>query len=275
MADYLDGKLPEELHIVIVEGLAWSHHDTLSGMDAERVEVFHVADSYAVVVPVPDHLVFYFFPALQRFLDKDLRRKRKGFFGYVEKLFLIVAESGSESSESIGRTQDHRISEFLGCNSCLLYGFSRVRLYRLDVYLVELLYEKLPVFSVDDGLYGGAEHFYIIFGKHSRLVEFDSAVQGSLSAESQKDALRRLFLYDLLDEVWSDGKKIYLVRHFFGCLHRSDVRVDKHSLDSLFFHGLQCLRTGIVELTGLAYLQGAGTEEQYFLYFVVYHFSGI
>ena len=44
-------------------------------MDSERVEVLHVADRYTVVVFVPDYLILNLFPALERFLDKYLRRE--------------------------------------------------------------------------------------------------------------------------------------------------------------------------------------------------------
>jgi len=58
---------------MVGEGLRRSDHDTLAGMDAERVEVLHVADRDAVVETVAHHLVLYLLPALERLLDQYLR----------------------------------------------------------------------------------------------------------------------------------------------------------------------------------------------------------
>jgi hypothetical protein len=41
-------------------------------MDAQRVEVFHVANRDAVVVTVADDFILNLFPALEGFFDQDL-----------------------------------------------------------------------------------------------------------------------------------------------------------------------------------------------------------
>ena len=66
-------KLAEQVVLMVGEGLRGSDHDTLAGMDAERVEVLHVADRDAVVETVAHHLVLYLLPTLEGFLDQYLR----------------------------------------------------------------------------------------------------------------------------------------------------------------------------------------------------------
>jgi len=56
------------------EHLAGRDDDGVSGVDAERVEVLHVADGDAVVVAVAHDLVLDLLPPLHRLLDKDLGR---------------------------------------------------------------------------------------------------------------------------------------------------------------------------------------------------------
>ena len=56
----------------IGQRLGRCNHDALPGVDTQGVEVFHVANRDAVIEPVADHLILHLFPALQRFLDKDL-----------------------------------------------------------------------------------------------------------------------------------------------------------------------------------------------------------
>ena len=73
MADDSYRKLAEQVVLMVGEGLRGSDHDTLAGMDSERVEVLHVADRDAVVVAVAHHLVFYLLPALEGLLYQHLR----------------------------------------------------------------------------------------------------------------------------------------------------------------------------------------------------------
>ena len=62
-------------------------------MDAERVEILHVADCDTVVVFVPDNLIFDFLPAFEGFLHKNLGREGKGFLASLFQLRLVVAEA--------------------------------------------------------------------------------------------------------------------------------------------------------------------------------------
>ena len=75
MAHDPDGEFTQEVIVFVRKCLGRSYNDTLSCMDSERVEVLHVADRYTVVVFVPDYLILNLFPALERFLDKYLRRE--------------------------------------------------------------------------------------------------------------------------------------------------------------------------------------------------------
>ena len=65
MADDLDGKFAQEIVVVVGQGLGRSHDDALSGVDSERVEVFHIADRDTVVITVADNFIFNFLPAFK------------------------------------------------------------------------------------------------------------------------------------------------------------------------------------------------------------------
>lgn len=91
------------------------------------------------------------------------------------------------------------------------------------------------------------------------MVQLDAAIQGRLAAECQHDAVGALLGYDALHEEGGDGQEIDVVGHTLAGLHRGDVGVDQHGLDSLLAQGLQGLAAGIVKLAGLAYLQRART----------------
>ena len=67
-----DGKLTQLGVVVCRKCLAGSHHDTLSRVDTQWVEVFHACYSEAVVVLITDNLKLDLLPTLQRLLYKDL-----------------------------------------------------------------------------------------------------------------------------------------------------------------------------------------------------------
>ena len=63
--DYLETGRAQHLVFLVAQRLAGGHHDAVAGVDAHGIQVFHVADDYAIVRTVPHHLVLEFFPADQ------------------------------------------------------------------------------------------------------------------------------------------------------------------------------------------------------------------
>ncbi len=139
-------------------------------MDSQWVEVFHVADGDTVVEAVAHHLVFHFFPSLERFLHEYLGRERKGLLGEGHEFLLIVAETAAEASEGIGCAHYHREAEAVGSLYGLLHGIHSLALDCLYADFIELFDEEFAVFGVHDSLYGGAEHFQIVLFKHPAFV---------------------------------------------------------------------------------------------------------
>ena len=262
--------------VVVAQRLRGGHHDALAGMDAQRVEVFHVADGDAVVKAVAHHLVFDFFPAAQRFLDEHLGRECESFLHQGVELLGIVAESRAEAAQGVGCAHDDRVSQLLGDSQrrCLVGGGAAAD--GLDVDLVEFLDKELAVFSVDDGAHGGAEHLHAVALEHSRAEELHAAVEGGLAAEGEQDAVGALLGDDALDKGGRHGQEVYLVGKSLGGLHGGDVGVDEHSLEPLLLHGLERLGAGVVKLAGLADFQRSAAQKQHLVYgCVLVHVSGL
>ena len=169
-------------------------------MDAERVEVLHVADRDAVVVCVTDYLVFDLLPPLEAFLDEDLGREGEGFLSETDKLVFVVAESRSQASEGESGAQDHRVSQFFSRRFCSFDALASFALDGLYADLVESFYEEFTVFRIDDGLHGGSQHADPVFLQNPTLEEFNTAVECSLAAKGEQDAVRTFLFYDLPDE---------------------------------------------------------------------------
>ena len=132
MADDADGDLPELVVLVVGQCLRGSDDDTLPGVDAEGVEVLHIADRDAVVVAVTDDLVLDFLPALEALLDEHLGREGEGLAAELVQLLLVVAEATAEPTEGIGRTDDDGVAEAGGCLACFLERLCGVALDGLD-----------------------------------------------------------------------------------------------------------------------------------------------
>ena len=75
MADDLDGQGTQLVIFAVRERLTRCHHYRLTRMDAQRVEVLHVADRDAVVETVAHHLVLNLLPAFKAFLNQHLWRE--------------------------------------------------------------------------------------------------------------------------------------------------------------------------------------------------------
>ena len=110
MAYNANGKLAQFMIFFIRQRLRGSYNDRLTGMDPQRIEIFHITNRNTVIEPVAHHLIFHLFPSSQRFFYQHLRRESKSFFHkYIQFLF-IVAETGTESAKSVGGTDNHRIT---------------------------------------------------------------------------------------------------------------------------------------------------------------------
>ena len=139
-------------------------------MDTQRVKVLHITNRDTVVETVAHHFIFYFFPSAKRFLDQHLRREREGFFYQHIQLFLIITETGAQTTQCISGTDNDRISQFLRSTArifCIFYSFTFNGLY---INFVQFLHEEFTVFRVHNGLYRSTEHFNIIFLKDSFFV---------------------------------------------------------------------------------------------------------
>ena len=272
--DDFDGQFAQLVVFGIRERLRRSHHDALAGMDAQRVEVLHVADRYAVVETVANNLVLDLFPAFERFLDQNLRRICESLAGQRFELGDIVAEAGTQTAERVCRADDDWVAQF-GChNFGVLHGGYRMALYGLYINLVEFFDEFFAVFGVDNRLHGSSEHLDVVFFEHSALVQLHSAVQGRLTSECQQYSLRAFAFDDLLDEFGRYGQEVDAVGYVLRGLNRRDVRVDEYGVDTLLFESFERLGAGIVELSRLADFQRSRTE-QYHLFYLTVHCASL
>ncbi len=205
MSDDFDCYGAEFVIVVIAQSLRRSHHDAFAGVDAEWVEVLHVADGDAVVEAVANHFVFNFLPTAERLLDEHLRRECEGFFDESREFGVVAAESAAEAAEGVGRADNHWVAELVGRGDSRWYVVACTALDGLDADLVEALHEEFAVFGVDDGSHGCAKHFDTVAFEHAASIESHAAVEGCLAAECEQDAVGAFALDDAFHKLRSDG----------------------------------------------------------------------
>ena len=110
MADDPDSQFAQFMVFAVGQCLRRSDHDTFAGMDAQRVEVLHIADRDAIVETVAHHFIFHFFPPFQALFHQYLGREREGFFDQHIQFLFVVAEAGTEATQCISGTDNHRIT---------------------------------------------------------------------------------------------------------------------------------------------------------------------
>ena len=71
-ANDLERRTAEHLVLLVAQRLRGREDDGVAGVDAHRIQVFHVADGDAVVGAVAHYLVLDLFPTDQRALDEHL-----------------------------------------------------------------------------------------------------------------------------------------------------------------------------------------------------------
>ncbi len=61
--DDMDGSAPQHMEIFVVQSLAWCHHNRVTGMYADRIQVFHIANGDAGAICVTHDFIFDFLVA--------------------------------------------------------------------------------------------------------------------------------------------------------------------------------------------------------------------
>ena len=255
VTDTFGRKFLQHLHLFVGKRASGGNHDRLTGMDAQRVEVFHACHSETVVVGIADYLELYFLPAFQGFFHQYLFGESERAFGQLDECFLVRTDTAAQAAQSVCRAHHYRVADFAGSLQGVFHAFHSVALRSFHGYFIQLLHKEVTVFRVHDSLYRSTQHTYAIFLQSSVQVKLRTAVQCSLSAESQQDAVRLFFLDDFFYEIRSYRQEVNFIGNTFRCLDCSNIRIYQYRTHTFFTQSLQSLRTGIVKLPGLTNLE--------------------
>ena len=160
------------------------------------------------------------------------------------------------------RAQHHRITQ-IGHDAERIV--QRVRVSRpsgLDSQLGHALVEELSILAALDGRQVAADHLNPVGIQHARLRQLDGRVQAGLAAQGGQQGIGALLLYDLLDELGSDGLDVGAVGQARIGHDGGRIAVHQNHVVAVRLEHLARLRARIVELARLADDDRAGPDDQ-------------
>ena len=265
-ADDLERAVAQHVIFFVGQRLGRAHHHRVAGVDADRVEVFHVADGDGGVVLVADDLVFDLLKALDALFDQHLadRRERQRVFHQRQEFFLVVGEAAAGAAERERRAQHHRVADLF---HNLEAFFNRACHFRREYRLAELfaqLLKKLPILRPFNGKRAGAEQLHAALLQDAFFVKLHGEIETRLPADARQDRVRALIADDLGDVFERQRLHIHLVRDGGVGHDGGGVGVAEDDLVPLLFERQARLRAGVVKFRRLPDDDRAGADDQHF-----------
>ena len=257
-------------HLIFLVGkcLGRSHNDGVTGVHADRIQVFHVADGDAVSCSVAHHFVLDFLPAGDAALHQNLphSRKTETVLKNLAELCRIMCNTAAGAAQRVGRTQNNREADLF----CEFYTVFHVL---NDIggcdRLADLLHgflEHLAVLCLFNGQSRCSEELYAVSFQKSGFCKLHAKVQSGLSAQCREDGVRLLLLNNLLQDLGGQRLNVDLIRNVLIGHNGRGVGVYKAYLHALFLQRAARLCTRIVELRRLSDDNRAGANHHYLFY---------
>ena len=233
-------------------------------MDADGVEVLHIANGDRGVVSVANDLVLDLLISLDALFYQNLfyGRERKPVFEERDQFLLVVREAAARAAEGKCGTQNDGIAD-LRCDRDPLFdvvcdvggkdGFADA--------LTEL-FEKVAIFRLLDGRALGAEKLRTAFRQYPFLLELHGDIEPCLSADAREDGVGTLVANDLGEVLQGQRLHIHFVRDGLVGHDGGGVGIHEHDLVAFLFERETRLRACVVEFRRLSDDDGTRTDHE-------------
>ena len=113
--DHLQGTVAEHVVLLVGQGLGRADDNRVSGMNTDRIDIFHVADRDSGVVAVAHDFILDFLISLNTFLNEYLvnRRQLQGIFQKGKKSFFVLCKTASGASQCKCGAKYERVTDLL------------------------------------------------------------------------------------------------------------------------------------------------------------------
>ena len=139
---------------------------------AQRIDVLDKADSDHVAFHIADNLKLQLFPAKNRLFHQHLSHKTglQSSCHDCLQFFFIINQTAAGAAHSIGRTENHRITELLSDGKTVLHTVGNLASGHLDAQLVHGLLKLDAVLAALNSVYLHADYLHVIFIQNSFFI---------------------------------------------------------------------------------------------------------
>jgi hypothetical protein len=123
-------------------------------------------------------------------------------------------------------------------------------------------FEQVPVLAQLDGLEAGADQWAAVFLEDASLVQKDGRIERRLAAQGRQDGVGAFLGDDRLDDLGRDRLDVGGIGELGVGHDRGRVGVDQDDPETFLTQDPAGLRSGVVELAGLADHDRAGPDDQ-------------
>src|SRR5690606_36048164 len=245
---------PQHLVLLVREGLAWGHHDGVTRMKADGIDVFHAADSDRVVRAVPDHFKLDLFPARNAAIEEDLLHwaALETARGDFDQPLLVVGKAASAAAHGVRRPHDDGIPHLAGKSQRLFDAVNDRALRHGFADLFHGEFEKLAVFGRLDRRERRAEEPHPKAVQYPCLGQCHGQIEAGLAPQGGKQPIGPLAFDHFGGELEGEGFEVHFVGNM-GIRHDGcRVGVDEDDLDPIFLQGFTRLSARVIKLRRLA-----------------------
>ena len=232
-------------------------------MDSHRIQVLNGTDDDDIVLEVPHHLEFIFFPSDERFLDQHLADRTHGQspIDQLLELFPVIGDVSAGSAHGEGGTDDRRESGLFENLDGFITVMGRAAGRHPQTDSLHRMFEGFAILGLMDRLGGSADQFHAVLFKRPPFDQGHRGIQRGLASHGREQGVGPFPFDHLFDHFGRDRLHIRPVCQFRIGHDRGRIAVDENDPVAFLFQRFAGLRAGIVELTGLTDHDRAGPDQ--------------
>ena len=241
--------------------------DAVAGVHPHRIDVLDRADDDEVVGGVAHHLELEFLPPDHRLLDQQLvnRAQLQAPFDEIAELLDVVGDAAADAAERERRPDDQREAEGAREIDRLRQRAGQAAVRHVEPDRTDRVLEQQAILGDLDRLDRGANQLDLKSVEHAGAGEIDGKIETGLSADRREQRVGTLALDDRFEHFDGERLDIGAIGQLGVGHDRRRVAVDEDHLEPLGPQRLARLRSGIVELTGLADDDRARADDEHAL----------
>ncbi len=203
-------------------------------MNTQRINIFNKTHGNDVIISIPYHFQFQFFPTENGFFHQNLTHQTglQASGAYHFQFFFIIHKAAACSSHSVSRAKNHRISQFLRNRKSLLHRIGYFAAGHLNAQFIHGILKFNTVFSALNGIYLHTNDFDIVFIQNAGLIQFRTQIKPGLPSQIREQRIGAFLCNNLFQTFYIKRLNISHIRRFRICHNGSRIGIDKYNLIS-------------------------------------------